>query len=81
MLSYFKGRAFDPSIGLRGRRLRHLSFYSLRTLSLSKGRFMAAKVWKLYQSPKSFFMAFERASLWSVKKMVYWRRYCSEQYQ
>ncbi len=60
MLSYFKGRAFD--------RLRHLSFYSRRTLSPeliegSKGRFMAAKVWKLYQSPKSFFMAFERASL------------------
>ena len=26
MLSYFKGQAFDPSIGLRGRRLRHLSF-------------------------------------------------------
>ena len=25
-------------------------------------------------------MAFESASLWSVKKMVYWRRYCSEQY-
>ena len=74
------GSAFYPCITDLMFHIGSLCLY-LYCLTFFKGRFMAAKVWKLYQNPKSFFIAFERASLWSVKKMVYWRRYCSEQYQ